>query len=211
VIKARQAAGLIHALERRLPAALVEASALAGALSEAALVEQASGQGFAQRIADRLSLTSDERWSGARADDGALVFLRWRGERQERFRLDPQIARSPEARRLVGAMADLLPVFQEAATLERAGRANPEAPEPARPARGAARPWPQGLSIQRYKGLGEIDPGSCMADHARSRGAQPVPGQIEHADGSGQDLPRRSWATWSSPGASSSGQRAEGG
>ena len=55
VNKAREAAGLIHALERRLPAALVEASALPGALSEAALVEQASGQGFAQRIADRLS------------------------------------------------------------------------------------------------------------------------------------------------------------
>ena len=64
------AAGLIHALERRLPAALVEASALAGALSEAALVEQAAGQGFAQRIADRLSRTSDERWSGARMRTG---------------------------------------------------------------------------------------------------------------------------------------------
>ena len=94
---------------------------LAGALTEAALTEQAAGQGFAQRIADRLSLTSDERWSGARAEDGALVFVRRRGERRERFRLDPQIARSPEARRLVGAMADLLPVFPEAATLERKG------------------------------------------------------------------------------------------
>ena len=157
VDKARQASSLIRALERRLPAVLVEAAVLAGALSEAALVEQASGQGFAQRIADRLSRTSDERWSGARAEDGALVFVRRWGERQERFRLDPQIARSPEARRLVGAMAELLPVFAEPATLERKG-AETRLPGPLALIEALLAHGRKGLSIQRYKGLGEMNP-----------------------------------------------------
>jgi DNA gyrase subunit B len=126
-------------------------------LSEAALVEQAAGQGFAQRIAERLSRTSDERWSGARAEDGALVFVRRRGERQERFRLDPQIARSPEARRLVGAMADLLPVFAEPATLERKGAAT-RLPGPLALIEALLAQGRKGLSIQRYKGLGEMNP-----------------------------------------------------
>ena len=157
VDKARQASGLIRALERRLPAVLVEAAVLAGALSEAALVEQAAGQGFAQRIADRLSKSSNERWIGARAEDGALVFVRRWGERQERFRLDPQIARSPEARRLVGAVADLLPVFAEPATLERKG-AETRLPGPLALLEALLAHGRKGLSIQRYKGLGEMNP-----------------------------------------------------
>ena len=157
VDKARLASSLIHALQRRLPAVLVEAAVLAGALSEAALVEQAAGQGFAQRIAARLSKTSDERWSGARAEDGALVFVRRWGERQERFRLEAQIARSPEARRLVGAMADLLPAFGEPATLERKG-AETRVPGPLALIEGLLAHGRKGLSIQRYKGLGEMNP-----------------------------------------------------
>jgi len=157
VQKARQASGLIHALERRLPAALVEAAVLAGALAEAALVEQAAGQGFAQRIAQRLSQISNESWSGARAEDGALVFVRRWGERQERFRLDPQIARSPEARRLVGAMADLLPVFTEPAILERKA-AETRLPGPLALLEALLAHGRKGLAIQRYKGLGEMNP-----------------------------------------------------
>jgi DNA gyrase subunit B len=157
VQKARQASGLIHALERRLPAALVEAAVLAGALAEAALVEQASGQGFAQRIAGRLSQISDESWSGARGEDGALVFVRRFGERQERFRLDPQIARSPEARRLNAAMADLLPVFAEPAVLERKG-AETRLPGPLALLEALLAHGRKGLAIQRYKGLGEMNP-----------------------------------------------------
>ena len=79
------------------------------------------------------------------------------GERQERFRLDPQIARSPEARRLDAAMADLLPVFAEPATLERKA-AETRLPGPLALLEALLAHGRKGLAIQRYKGLGEMNP-----------------------------------------------------
>jgi DNA gyrase subunit B len=185
VEQARRASALIHALERRLPAALVEAAVLAGALAEAALVEQAAGQGFAQRIADRLSRTSDESWRGARAEDGALEFVRRRGERAERFRLDPQIARSPEARRLVAALTDLLPVFAEPATLERKGAATP-LPGPLALLEALLAQGRKGLAIQRYKGLGEMNPEQLWETTLDPEVRSLYQVKIEHADEAGK-------------------------
>jgi DNA gyrase subunit B len=154
---ARRAVGLIHALERRLPAELVEAAVLAGALTEDALTEQAAGQGFAGRIAERLNATPGDTWEGARAEDGTLVFVRKRGERRDRFRLDPQVARSPEGRRLNHAIAALGDAFARPATLHRKGvesvLTSPLALTQALTGLGR-----KGLSIQRYKGLGEMNP-----------------------------------------------------
>jgi DNA gyrase subunit B len=154
---ARRAAALIHALERRLPAELVEAAVLAGALTEDALTEQAAGQGFAGRIAERLNAGAKDSWSGARADDGTLVFVRQRGERRDRFRLDPQIARSPEGRRLNSAIAGLRDAFAGPATLQRKGQESVLTGPLAlvETLTGLGR---KGLSVQRYKGLGEMNP-----------------------------------------------------
>jgi DNA gyrase subunit B len=157
VTAARRAAGLIHALERRLPAELVEAAVLAGALTEDALTEQAAGQGFAARIAERLNAGAKDSWSGARAEDGTLAFVRQRGERRDRFRLDPQIARSPEGRRLNSAIAGLRDAFAKPATLQRKGQESvltgPLALVETLTSQGR-----KGLAVQRYKGLGEMNP-----------------------------------------------------
>jgi len=154
---ARGAVGLIHALERRLPAELVEAAVLAGSLTEDALTERAAGQGFAARIAERLNAGNGDSWEGARAEDGTLLFVRRRGERRDRFRLDPQIARSPEGRRLNRAIEALGDAFQSPATLRRREQetvlTGPLALIEALTGLGR-----KGLSIQRYKGLGEMNP-----------------------------------------------------
>jgi DNA gyrase subunit B len=158
---------------------------LAGALAEAALVEQAAGQGFAQRIADRLSRASNESWRGSRAEDGALEFVRRRGERRERFRLDPQIARSPEARRLVAAMGDLLPVFKEPATLERKGAETP-LPGPLALLDALLAHGRKGLAIQRYKGLGEMNPEQLWETTLDPEVRSLYQVRIEHADEAGK-------------------------
>ncbi len=154
---ARRATGLLHALERRLPAELVEAAVLTGALTEDALTERAAGQGFAGRIAERLNAGPGDSWEGARAEDGTLVFVRKRGERRDRFRLDPQIARSPEGRRLNSAIAALGDAFAGQASLQRKGQDSALGGPIAlvETLTGLGR---KGLSIQRYKGLGEMNP-----------------------------------------------------
>ncbi len=154
---ARRSAQLIHALERRLPAELVEAAVLAGALTEDALTEQAAGRGYAGRIAERLNAAAGDSWEGARAEDGTLVFVRKRGERRDRFRLDPQVARSPEGRRLNSAIAALRDAFASPATMERRG-VETVLTGPLGLLEALTGLGRKGLSVQRYKGLGEMNP-----------------------------------------------------
>jgi DNA gyrase subunit B len=154
---ARRATALIRALERRLPAELVEAAVLAGALTEDALTEQAAGRGFAGRIAERMNAGPGDSWEGARAEDGTLVFVRKRGERRDRFRLDPQIARSPEGRRLNNAIAALGDAFAGPAILERKGQES-QLSGPIALIETLTGQGRKGLSVQRYKGLGEMNP-----------------------------------------------------
>ncbi|MGH6914123.1 MAG: DNA gyrase subunit B, partial [Geminicoccales bacterium] len=162
----------------------VEAAALSGALTEEALTGQAAGQGHARRIALRLS-GGEESWEGARAEDGTLVFVRRRDERRDRYRLDPQTARSPEGRRLMAAIADLGGAFEEPATLERKGAetkvAGPLALIQALTAAGR-----KGLAIQRYKGLGEMNPGQLWETTLDPEARRLYQVKVEHVDEAGE-------------------------
>ncbi len=181
VADARGATTLLRALERRLPAELVEAAALEGALTEDALSEQASGQGFAARIASRLSRGNAESWQGARDEDGALAFTRLRGERRDRYRLDPRVARTPEARRLIAMLEKLRPVFAGPAVLERKG-AESAIGGPLALVEGLMTFARKGLQIQRYKGLGEMNPEQLWQTTLDPEVRSLYQVKIEHAD-----------------------------
>ncbi|MGI9500136.1 MAG: toprim domain-containing protein, partial [Geminicoccaceae bacterium] len=153
----RQAAGLIRSLERRVPGELIEAAALAGTLTEEALVEDASARAAADTIARRLNQLGNEKWQGMIDDDGTLVFVRRRGERRERYRLDARLARTPEARRLQTAIESLKGAFDEPASFARkAVELTVDGPLGLFGALMTA--GRKGLAIQRYKGLGEMNP-----------------------------------------------------
>jgi DNA gyrase subunit B len=179
--EARKARGLIQALERRLPAGLVEAAAICGALVEDALTEQAAGQGFAERIARRLSEREGEIWEGGRTEDGALEFTRRRGERRDRYRLDPQVARSPEARRLRAILDAMGSAFKERATLERKGT-DSHISGPLDLIENLLAAGRKGLAIQRYKGLGEMNPGQLWETTLDPEVRSLYKVRIDHAD-----------------------------
>ncbi len=157
VEQARHAAGLIRALERRVPAELTEATALAGAFTEEALTDGASQRELADKIAARLNRHDKESWQSRVGDDGMLTFVRQRGERRDQHRLDARIARTPEARRLQAAIEPLRELFQDPALFARKNAetsiTGPLALVDALLAAGR-----KGLAIQRYKGLGEMNP-----------------------------------------------------
>jgi DNA gyrase subunit B len=158
VDKVRQAAALIRALERRVPAALVEATALVGGFADGALGEEADHQAMVDRIAARLNAADADRWQGTVDQDGTPIFNRQRGERRDRHRLDGRIVKSPEARRLQALMEQIGESFGGPAVYARktseTGVSGPLAFFEAILAAGR-----RGISIQRYKGLGEMNPG----------------------------------------------------
>ena len=104
---------------------------------------------------------------------------------RQRFKLDPQIARSPEARRLVAAIADLRPVFAEPAILERKGVETPLR-GPLALLEALLAHGRKGLSIQRYKGLGEMNPEQLWETTLDPEVRSLYQVRIEHADEAGK-------------------------
>ncbi len=157
VEKTRQAAGLIRSLERRVPSELTEAAAFTGAFGENVLSDDADKQSTVDAITERLNQRSKNRWEGSIGEDDTPVFIRRRGERKDRHRLDSRVARSPEARRLQTIIDDLKEIFDTPATFKRK-TSETEVGGPLDLFDTLIAAGRRGISIQRYKGLGEMNP-----------------------------------------------------
>jgi DNA gyrase subunit B len=178
---ARAARGPLGALSRRLPAELVEALALDGGFDAARLADPAGALELGCRVAERLARAGAGVVQVVRDEAGGLVFQLQRGERRERHRLDPALAGSHEARRLGEVLAPLRPILAEPARLERKGERRPV--HGARDLLGGiVELAKKGLSIQRYKGLGEMNPEQLWETTLDPARRSLLQVKIEHAD-----------------------------
>jgi DNA gyrase subunit B len=157
VEQARACRTLLGHLARRLPIELVEAMALAGGFVEHALDDPTRALELTQRVARMLTGGARGSWQAHRADAGELVFHQLKGERRERFRLDPALARSADARRAAALLAEIGPVLTGAETLRRKDLEVPVT-GPVGLVEALLLAGRKGLAIQRYKGLGEMNP-----------------------------------------------------
>jgi DNA gyrase subunit B len=157
VEQARACRSLLAHLARRLPIELVEAIALAGGFAEHALDDPAGALDVAQRTARTLSAAGKGGWQAHHAETGELVFHQLKGERRERHRLDPALGRSPDARRAAQVLAEMAPRLTLPATIERKDQSVPVS-GPVGLVEGLFLFGRKGLAIQRYKGLGEMNP-----------------------------------------------------
>ncbi|MFO1069906.1 MAG: DNA topoisomerase (ATP-hydrolyzing) subunit B [Geminicoccaceae bacterium] len=181
VDRARQARGMIQALTRRLPGHLIEALAIAGGLAEHALDDETSALEVAQRVAAVLSVGDRGGWQAIRTDAGELMFHHQIGERRERHRLDPAITRSPEARRLAAALAETGAVLTRPAVLERKNDRYPVLGPVAFIDR-ILDLGRKGLTLQRYKGLGEMNPEQLWETTLDPTKRSMIQVRIDHAD-----------------------------
>ncbi len=160
VEKARLAKALITPLARRVGNRdAVEQAAILGALDPALLAERDKARAAAEFIAKRLNALSpetDRGWTGGASDAGLIFERRMRGE-IDRATIDPVVINSAEARRLVEMAGELQLVYGRFAKLQ-AKDQSVEITGPTRLIDAVLEIGKKGVAIQRYKGLGEMNP-----------------------------------------------------
>ncbi|MCO8143828.1 DNA topoisomerase (ATP-hydrolyzing) subunit B [Rhodovulum tesquicola] len=158
VEEARQVRRILQAFPTHYPSHILEQAAIAGAFLAGQI--DMDLQGVADRVAQRLDLIAleyERGWQGRPTQDHGLRFVRVvRGVEEVRV-LDGQVLRSAEARRLGGFTEKLQEVYGATAALVRKDRDQPiHAPSGLLDAILAE--GEKGLTLQRYKGLGEMNP-----------------------------------------------------
>ncbi|PXA84938.1 DNA topoisomerase (ATP-hydrolyzing) subunit B [Caulobacter sp. D4A] len=147
---ARSAKANVDRLATRAPASAIEQAALAGLLGETP---------DANAAATRLNLYNEEGdgpWSGERGDTG-FVFSRVRRGVSERIVLDDVLLHAADARRLAERAVKLAEVFSGVATFRRKDKST-TIRGPLDLVQAVLDAGRKGLTIQRYKGLGEMNP-----------------------------------------------------
>jgi len=159
VEEARVVRRSLQAFPVQYPQRILEQAAIAGALVAGRI--DADAQGMADMVAARLDLVAVEYergWQGRPTQDHGLRFSRnLRGVDEVRT-LDGPVLRSGEARRLASHTATLQEVYTLPAKLIRKDRETP-IHGPVELLDAILTEGEKGLSLQRYKGLGEMNPG----------------------------------------------------
>ncbi len=158
VDEARLVRTVLNGLHSRYDRTAVEQAAVAGALT----AEAASGPdagAMAARIAARLDLIADEfekGWSGEARDGGYLLKRTVRGVTQVAV-LDHQLINSADARKLNERATTLAEAFARPAVFNRRGKDTPVF-GPVSLFNAVKLSGQDGVRLQRYKGLGEMNP-----------------------------------------------------
>ena len=160
VEKARSIRNILGGLPTKYSHDVVEQAAIAGALNPEALAHPEQAQEAAAYVARRLDLLSDETergWTGEPTPDGGLRFAREvRGVREE-VMIDGPLISSAEARRLDSFTSHLQEIYGKAATL-RMKDGDREIRSPSQLVKAVMDAGSKGNTVQRYKGLGEMNP-----------------------------------------------------
>ncbi len=159
VSDARTFVSVLNGIHSRYNRAVVEQVAIAGALNADILKEQEKADEAAKYVAKRLDALSDDTergWTGAFSPDTGFRFEREVRGVKEVAAIDPALLNSADARKLDSFAERLQPIYGRFARLARKDEETVvHGPRDLYAVvTGAGR---KGLSLQRYKGLGEMN------------------------------------------------------
>ena len=159
VNQARDITNAIDNLNTRYSRSLVEQAAIVGGLDPDALGDPARADEAIKRVANRLDRISDELergWTGAPTEDGGFSVTRTVRGVAETHSIDPALLMSADARKLRQLAERLDELYGGVPTLDRRGDKQP-IHGPSSLFRAVTDFGRKGISLQRYKGLGEMN------------------------------------------------------
>jgi DNA gyrase subunit B len=170
----RSAKGNIDRLAARAPASAIEQAALAGLLGDA------PDPAAAARRLDLYAEEGDGPWSGERGDTG-FVFSRVRRGVSERVVLDDVLLHAADARRLAERAVRLAEIFSGRAVFRRKDKST-TVRGPLDLVNAVLDAGRKGLTIQRYKGLGEMNPEQLWETTLDAEARTLLQVRVNHAD-----------------------------
>jgi DNA gyrase subunit B len=183
--KARFARGALVPLARRVGhAGVVEQAAVAGVLNPEILANAASAGEAAAYIAKRLDALAGEHergWKGLADRKLGLVFSRTLRGVTERYVIDDHLMKSPEAKRLDEMAPELQQFYAHPSTLKTAEK-EIVVTSPTVLVDTIMELGRRGMTIQRYKGLGEMNPGQLWETTLDPKARSLLQVKIDHAD-----------------------------
>lgn len=160
VDEARAVSKILDNISFRYPKFVVEQAAIAGALDPEALADPGHATQAAEYIARRLDMLANEYergWTGEATDDGSLKFVRELRGVKEVCVVDEPLIRSSDARKLNAKAGALQDAYMKAATW-RKGQTEAPIRSPSQLLDVVFETGRKGVQLQRYKGLGEMNP-----------------------------------------------------
>jgi DNA gyrase subunit B len=151
---------VIESLHSRYPTMVIEQAAIAGALNPDVLSNRENGQAAASYIGKRLDILSDETergWTGVATEDGGLQFAREQRGVKESWLIDAKLISSSDAIRLDRKTEHLQEIYARPAKLKRKD-SEIAINGPLGLLEAVFATGRKGVTLQRYKGLGEMNP-----------------------------------------------------
>ena len=160
VKQARAIRAILDTLPSRYPKFIIEQTAIAGALTPDIMSKPELAEQSSSYIAARLNRMLDEverGWEGTPSGDGGLVFTRELRGVSESVKVDGPLISSADARRLDAMAGALQAVYLDPASLTIKDQTIMVG-TPLQLLDCVLEHGQQGISLQRYKGLGEMNP-----------------------------------------------------
>ena len=168
----------LQRLALRAPGSIVEQAALAGVLKPGA--GDAAAADAAVRL-NRIAEEGEDTWTGKFEDDVFLFTRMVRGV-EEKAALDPQLLATPDARRLAERSETMRAIYEGNAILRHEKTGDNAISGPVALLAAVLEAGERGIKIQRYKGLGEMNPEQLWETTLDPNARTLLQVKVDHAD-----------------------------